>query len=273
MQMCSIKGNKQEKEACRAGRWKRRQMWVRLLDILRREDKWFMGWIMGWRLNPFCDIQIRAIRKERGWRWGAAAPSRLPSAARERVFIPPSAAWVASLLPQPTEWHMTAGRKGSEKGDKGEVKGRQKHRKEGGTAGSAVLTWWHGGNVKRGCRETSGNEVIKYEKWEENGKKEGQRKMEDGWSGQLHTWQICVMRCWWSADGWENKECACCSLADAIRYRHMSLFTPLHTEDRSDHPNLPFFPKPYFPSLYFTAVTWFRAWVNCLHHPLIALWE
>ncbi len=97
--------------------------------------------------------------------------------------------------------------------------------------------------------------------------------------------EISVKRYWWlEQQGDERqKKCDRCSLVDVIRYkqRQKSLTRPLHSllyfctvwgKIRFSL-SLQCATKPYFPSLYFTAVTWFGASVNCLHHPLIALRE
>ena len=64
MQMWSNKRNKQEEDACRGGVAEmERQMWVTLVDTSRGEDNWFMGWIMGWQLSPFSDIQIQTDKE------------------------------------------------------------------------------------------------------------------------------------------------------------------------------------------------------------------
>lgn len=53
MQMCSIKRNKQEKDAV-GGVEVETQMWVMLVDTLKRKDKWSMGG----QLNPHLIVTL-----------------------------------------------------------------------------------------------------------------------------------------------------------------------------------------------------------------------
>lgn len=264
MQMCSIKRNKQERDARQVGWWKRRRMWVRLLDTLRREDKWFMGWIMGWRLNPFSDIQIRAIRKERGWRG-------------EVPRLPPGFSFLCELhgellffLSQLNGTWQQEGR---------EVRRETRRELRGGrNTGSREE---QGREDMVGMFEEAAGKHLKWGDriWEMRGRwKERGTEKDGGWMKWSATYitDICdEMLMWWSADRCENNSSviAAPSLPPSDTDTYHS-FTSPHTVkiDQTIH-TLLFFTKPYFPPLYFTAVTWFRASANCLHHPLIALWE